>query len=158
MVTLPGDFNFPTAQQQMPGANSVFNLVQAMSGMGGNNMLGGGLSNSIGQLMHPGGAPLIGGGVPTGGTVLPPMPKIPTAPPVQPRGPKPPVVDPAAPTAGMPDWKNMTGQQMWNMTEGPAAMTNGIPPRPKDFKPSAEQISGMHRAAQAASRNNPGRR
>lgn len=95
MVTLPGDFNFPNAQQNMPGANSVFNMVQAMSGMGGNNMLGGGLSNSIGQLMNPGGAAPIGGGVPPGGTVLPPMPKIPKAPVVEPRGPKPPIVDPA---------------------------------------------------------------
>lgn len=154
MVTLPPSFNFPGAQQGIP--QGIFQLVQSMSGMGGGmpNQLGGGLSQSIGQLMNPG----VGGGINSGTLpTLPGMPVVPKAPIIEPRGPKPPIVDPTQTPQAL-DWKNMTGQEMWNLTEGPGAMTSGIPKRPKDFKPSAEQISGMHQAAQAHARNAPGRR
>lgn len=88
-VTLPPNFNFPGAQQGVP--QGVFNLIQSMSGMGGGgNALGGGLSQSIGQLMNPTVmAPINSGPLPT----MPAMPVVPKAP-VIPKRPTTPDVPP----------------------------------------------------------------
>lgn len=94
-VTLPPNFNFPGVQQGIP--QGVFQLVQSMSGMsGGANTLGGGLNNSIAQLMQPTAPPINSGPLPN----MPAMPAIAKPPVIPGAAAKPAVAKPAEAKTG----------------------------------------------------------
>jgi hypothetical protein len=106
-VTLPPEFNFPGVQQGIP--QGVFQIVQGMAQQPG-GIGGGGLSQSIAQLMQPT-APITG--PQPGATTLPPMPKIP--------GPKvsvDPKVTPSTETSKPFDFSTLSGAQFRALQTG----------------------------------------
>lgn len=147
MVTLPQNFNFPGAQQGIP--QGIFSLIQNM-GMGGmGSQLGGGLGQSIGQLMNPG-----IGGINTGAPpVLPKMPVVPRAPVVEPRGPRAPIVDPARTPVPM-DFSTLSGTEFRHIQNtGRDLSGKAIDKSKMPAGPTGKQRAEIERNV----RNNPGR-
>lgn len=102
MPILPPEFNFPGAQQGVP--QSIFSLIQAMSGFGPQGMggmqgspLGANFAQTLGQLMQPTARPVTGSPTQTL-PILPPMPTVQKAPVVAPRPQTAPVTAKAAVT------------------------------------------------------------
>lgn len=139
MVQLPPNFNFPGAQSGIP--QGIFELIQSMQGMGG---MGGGLGQSIGQLMNPSLGHSTGSPLPT----LPNMPTLPNAPAIDPRGPKPPVV-PEVP---------VKAKQVPGFVVGPNGQINhGMTGEATTDAQKLEQMK-LHNVRNQQVRDRPGRR